>query len=356
VLIDDVIRYNKGTLAFLLMWLLLFGHIVFVVGSPITMVIDTFLLPMIMLILLTRVSERHASRIAHFVHVVMAANAALGIWEFVDGTRVTPLIAQGIELVGDWRSTALLGHPLQNAAVTAIYSLVLIQGGGRDMPGPLRPIALVLQIVALVAFGGRAATALLVVFGSTAIVFQAIRIIRARRIGAAAVAALTFALTGGAVAVLLLVAGGFFDQFADRFVSDQGSAATRLSMFKLLSQMPLSALLFGASPDYVATLQRLNGIEFGIESFWIAMMANYGVLICVPFFAGLVAFFFDLKRATRAPSGWTILMFVAICSTSASLSGKTTAFAQFAVILLVLLRPIDEQMRGRRVAGAWLRR
>ena len=177
-LLDDVIRHHKGTLAFFLVWLLLLGHIVFVIGAPATSVVDTFLLPMVLLILLTRISERDASRFALFVHVAMAANAVLGIWEFVEGTRITPLVAQGVALVSDWRSTALLGHPLQNAAVTAVYAFVLIQGGGKDMARLLRPIALVLQFIALTAFGGRMAAALLIAFGSIAVVVQAAGIVR----------------------------------------------------------------------------------------------------------------------------------------------------------------------------------
>jgi hypothetical protein len=171
-----------------------------------------------------------------------------------------------------------------------------------------------------------------------------------------AVAMFTFALTVGGVAGTFLLASGFFDQFALRILNDQGSADARISMLKLLGQMPLSALLFGASADYVATLQRLNGTEFGIECFWVAMIANYGVLICVPFFTGFVAFLFDMRRVTRAPSGWAILLFVAICSTSASLSGKTTAFAQFAAMLLLLLRPTYERTRDHLVTSARLQR
>ena len=343
ILVDEVVRHHKGLLVFFFAWLLLLGHIVFFVGSPITAVIDTFLLPMLMLVLLTRVSEGQASRLALFLHVAMAANAALGIWEFAGGFRVTPLIAQGVALTGDWRSTALLGHPLQNATITAVYAFILIQGGGRDLSGLLRPLAFLLQLAALAAFGGRAATAMFIAFGAVAAVVQVARIVQTRSITARGAATFALVLTVGIVAASLLVAGGYFDQFASRFVSDEGSFNARISMFKLLGEIPYSALLAGPSPEYVATLQRLEGIEFGIESFWVAMIANYGILISIPFFIGLTAFLFDLKRVTRSPSGWTILLFVAICSTSASLSGKTTGFAEFAVMLLLLLRPVAER-------------
>jgi len=143
----------------------------------------------------------------------------------------------------------------------------------------------------------------------------------------------------------LLIAGGFFDLFLQRFLQDQGSASARVAMFDLLNQMPFFAFLFGSDPEHVATLQRLEGIEFGIESFWIAFIAFYGLVISIPFFAGLIAFLFDLKRATRPPGGWAIVFFMAICSASLSLAGKTTSFAMVVAMLLLLLRPVAERER-----------
>src|SRR5438045_1573292 len=71
-------------------------------------------------------------------------------------------VEEGIELTGDWRSTALLGHPLANAVVTGVYILVLAVGGGRDLPDVLRPMLVVVQLAAMFAFGGRASFVLLV--------------------------------------------------------------------------------------------------------------------------------------------------------------------------------------------------
>jgi hypothetical protein len=278
----------------------------------------------------------------------MTANALIAIFEFSTGARLTPLVAEGVTLVADWRSSALLGHPLLNALVTAAYTLIVIQGGGRDLRPVLRIGIVGLQLIALVAFGGRAATLMLIVFGGGAALVHLWQAIRLRRLDAATVAFFAAIATTVTVGLILLFMDGFFDLFAARFAQDQGSADARVAMFGLLEQLPFSAFLFGSDPERVATLQRLDGIEFGIESFWVAFVAFYGIVIAIPFFAALAAFFLDLKRATRSPSGWTILFFVGVCSTSLSLAGKTMSFAMFVAMLLLLLRPVAsvEELEG----------
>jgi len=341
--IDAVARWHKGTMLFLGAWLLLLVHLAMFVRASIAPIVDTFLLPVALLILLTRISERHASTLAVFIHAAMTANALIALFEFATGTRATPLVAEGVTLVADWRSSALLGHPLQNALVTATYTLIMLQGGGRDLPRFLRLSIIVLQIAALVVFGGRVATLMLIGFGGIALTVQLWRAVRLRRLNSASVALFAGVTTVAVVGLVLLIGGGFFDLFLQRFEQDQGSADARVAMFNLLNQMPLSAFLFGSDPEHVATLQRLEGIEFGIESFWVAFVAFYGLVVSLPFFAGLIAFLFDLRRATRAPSGWAIFFFIAVCSASLSLAGKTTAFAMVAAMLLLLMRPVPQR-------------
>ena len=350
---DDLVRYHKGTLAFLGVWLLLLVHIAFFVHAPIATIVDTFLLPVALLILLSRVSAREASTLAVFIHAAMAANALIAIFEFATGARLTPLVAEGVTLVADWRSSALLGHPLLNALMTATYTLIMLQGGGRDLSPVVRAGIVVLQLVALIAFGGRVATLALAVFGGVALAWQLWRSVRDRRLRSGSVALFTAAATVSIIGLILLGTGGFFDLFARRFDQDMGSADARVAMFNLIGQLPFTAFLFGSDPEHVASLQRLNGIEFGIESFWVAFVAFYGIAISIPFFAGLAAFLVDLKRATRPPSGWTIVFFIAVCSTSLSLAGKTTALAMFVVMLLLLLRPADPADESAADDRAW---
>jgi hypothetical protein len=333
----DLARHHPGALALAAALALVQAQSA-VVGLPSTMALDTLLLPILFLVLLTRIGPGAARVLAISVHAVIAANAALGLYEFATGLRLNPLVAAGVPLTGDWRSSALLGHPLANAVTTGAYVLVQMGGGGRDLPRPLRALALALQLPALAVFGGRAALLLLAVFAVATLGRGLVRTGGGKRFppAAVAIAALALPALGGAVALLL--DAGFFDRFAERFLDDAGSAETRLGMFGLLAQIPTRELVFGPDAERVATLMRVEGLEFGIESFPIAYLAFYGLLVATPLLLALGLFARDLLRAARPGAGPALLFFFAVAATSSSLSGKTTLLGVFVVLLLLLLR------------------
>ena len=344
---DEIVRRHKGLIVFFLCWLALFIYIVKFHGSPLTATFDTFLLPMALFLVLPRTPGPAQRRMVLFLHAFMALNALLGIAEFATGFRLTPIVAQGLEITSDYRSTALLGHPLNNAAMVACYALILLLGGGRDLSPGWRTAALLLQLPALAVFGGRFATVAFLGFAAVIAVRHGAQILAGRKFSQNAAAAMLVILPLTIVGVILAFTEGFLDKFLMRFVEDEGSAASRLIMFDLVGKIPFHDLLIGANPDVVATLQRTEGIAFGIESFWVGFIAYYGILISVPFFVGLIAFLVSLARQTSRGSAWAILLFILICSTSASLSGKTMSFGQFVAMLLLLMRPRPAPQPGR---------
>jgi hypothetical protein len=344
-LLDDIVRRHKGLIVFFCGWAILFAYIVLYQGPPLTATFDTFLLPMVLTIVLVRLAPATQRNMALFLHIFMALNALLGLAEFATGWRLTPLVAQGMELTSDYRSSAFLGHPLNNAIIVGSYALILIVGGARDLAPGWRAAAVLLQLLAMAVFGGRFATVLFLAFAAVISVRHVIAILSGRRFSVTAAAAVSFLAPLLLIGLTLLVTEGFLDKFLMRFVSDDGSAASRIKMFDLLARIPFHELLIGADPEVVATLQRTEGIAFGIESFWIAFIAYYGILVSIPIFIGLLAYFTDLWRMTRRGAFWPIVFFLAVCSTSASLSGKGTTLGQFAVLLLILMRPLPARSR-----------
>jgi hypothetical protein len=81
-----------------------------------------------------------------------------------------------------------------------------------------------------------------------------------------------------------------------------------------------------------------EGIEFGIESFWVSFMLTYGILPSLLFFAGFCAFLFDLRRHAGKGALWTIVYVLIVASGSLSLGGKTLAVGALVIIDLILLR------------------
>lgn len=337
--LDMVVRRHKGLIVFFAAFLMLFIYIVKFQGAPLTATFDTFLAPMALFLLIDARNEKSKRRMALFLHIFMAVNALLGLAEFAAGFRLTPIVAQGLEITSDYRSTSLLGHPLNNAAVAAVYAFILMLGGGRDLSPGWRTAALLLQLPALAVFGGRFATVAFAGFGGVLALWGFAQILAGRRFSRAAAATALALVPVAVIGTVLLVSEGFLDKFLLRFVEDQGSAASRLVMFDLVGDIPFHDLLVGPDPAVVATMQRTYGIAFGIESFWVGFIAYYGILVSVPFFVGLFAFLADLKRQTIPGAAWASVLYILICSTSASLSGKTTGFGQFVVLALLLLRP-----------------
>ena len=335
-LLSDILRRHKGLILFAFAWLLLFAYII-KAGGPITSTFDTFIFPMALLILLARQSEPALKFTALLIHAFMAANAILALAELIGGFRLTPIVAQGI-IVVDWRSSAFFGQPLTNALATGCYALTLMLGGDRDLPSILRFPALGLQLMAMVAFGGRVASALLALAMLVVIVRLAVQILAGRRFTTTAAAAVCFVAPIMLVGLVLLVADGFLDKFLSRFTEDGGSANSRLVMFDVLGQFTFEDLLVGPDQSVLSTLQRVYGIAFGIESFWFAFIAFYGILICIPFFIGFFAFLFDVRRSANQQSIYVLVYFLAVCSTSLSLAGKSTMMGVLVATVVVLLR------------------
>jgi hypothetical protein len=81
-----------------------------------------------------------------------------------------------------------------------------------------------------------------------------------------------------------------------------------------------------------------SGLEYGIESFVVAFILNYGLIAMVVFFPPLAVFFYLVARATGPGGTLATMYFLAVCLTSISLSSKSPSLSIFVLLLLVLLR------------------
>ena len=330
-------------------------HAIRVVVLPFTSFFDTFVTPVVVFFLFKDLREERARRFVLLFHALMMLNSVLGIVEFATGWRLTPIVASGMVIEDEWRSSALLGHPLANASLTGSYILALALGAARDLPRPMAAIALVLSVCGMVVFGGRASSifllAMLLALGG----LRFLHILRGGRFNTRNVLAVLISLPVLAAVVFGLLEGGFFDRFIERFVDDQGSASTRIEMFELFKHISFSELLLAPDAAQMATLRSLYGLDFGIESFWVSFVLSYGLIPGLFFFAGLLAFCRDVVRSLRPGGTWVMVFFFAVASTSVSLSAKTPLFAVFMLMLLVLLRKRQPQAVAQAQAPSQLR-
>lgn len=337
-LMSGLLAY-PGTAFFLLMITLLVVHSIWVVGLPFTFFFDTFLAPVLVFFLFKDMREGRARRFVWLFHTLMMANAIVGILEFATGFRITPLVASGLVIEDDWRSTALLGHPLANASLTGAYILALALGAARELPPALAVAGFIIASAGMVVFGGRASSVILLVMLAAFGLSRAAEFARGKRFTTRAIISALAALPVLSLCLGGLAEAGFFDQFIERFFDDQGSAGTRVEMFELFKHISWGELMLAPDAKQLATLRTIYGLDFGIESFLISFVLSYGVVPGIAFFGGLFLFCRDVVRTIRPGGAWVLVFFFAVASTSVSLSAKTPLFAVLTLMLLVLMRP-----------------
>ncbi len=322
-------------------------HAVLVSGNPVTGLVDTFVLPALLVLLVEDLREDLRRRLAALVCVCIGLNACIGLAEFVfDWRLVSVEIPEGaydptdyhMQAAIDWRATALLGHPLQNAVITGAFILCIASSGCRWMPIALRVPLAAVSLLSMAAFGGRASLVLTVLGLVAFALWAAARHLASggeppRRGVALGLVAARF-LVAGAV---LAAGSGFFDKLADRFVNDAGSAKARLVMWDMFDPLSWTDILFGPDPAVVQLTQHLLGIDLGIESFWVAMTLYYGLIGASGLFIGLGVFTWRLISARRRGAAPVLLFYFAVASTSTGLSSKTTGLALVTLMILALL-------------------
>ncbi|TPM34299.1 VpsF family polysaccharide biosynthesis protein [Mesorhizobium sp. B2-3-5] len=309
--------------------------------------IDTFVAPALLVLILAENDEKTFARLQTAVHAIMTANALLALFEFATKTLVFPYRLDGEVFANDLRSTALQGHPLSNATITSIYVLTLLSGS-KSLSMPLRLGLIGLQCAALVAFGGRSAMVLTIALGGCYVLIQGLRTLRKGRVNLLG-AALGFILAALIPVVIALAASyGFFDALLERFVSDSGSANARVEMFDLFQHLELRDLIVGPDIDLVETLRRISGLEQGIENPIIRMVLYQGAFFTLLMVFGFALFMHEVARRCHPGIWLPMLGWLILLNTSESLASKTTLMTKFVVLALVLYRPARAVV-GRRV-------
>jgi len=316
----------------------LMAHAVFVAGLPFTVFIDTFVLPVVMFLLLRDIGEERRKSLAWLIHGMFALNAMVGLAEFAFGFRLTPLYVEGEVLEAEWRSSALFGHPLANAVLTGCYMILLAKGGARDMAPLLRLCAFGLAAAGMIVFGGRAATAFMLVAMAVLAGNRLLQILRGARFETGSLLTGLVMVPVLALGVIVLQQSGFFDQFFARIIDDEGSASTRVEMFELFKYLSWYDFLLGPDPQQISTLMAQYGLLYGIESFWIALILLHGLVVSLIFFFALLVFCREVVISAGAGALLVFLYFFAVASTSVSLSAKSPVFAIMIVLVFVLSR------------------
>ncbi len=347
--VADLPRRFPGAAFFAVNWVLIVVYAQTFQHAPAAPLIDSFLSALAVLVLYDDFDERERARLRALLHVIMFVNACLGLAEFAGHFRLTPFVAGGQVIVGDYRSTALFGHPLINAGSTSLYALMLFFGADRALKAPLRVALLFVQLAALIAFGGRTALVLTIITLAVGSLRPIADFLRGRPFE------MRWALAGALAAPAMLAAfaalsfGGGLDPLLERFTNDSGSAETRVVAFELFDAFPLRDLLFGPDPERLASLQNSLGIEYGIENGWLGLLFQYGALMTFFFVLGFFALLYEFWRRSQSYGLVIVAVFLVEISSAASISVKSFIFNQFAILLLVVF---DWRAAGDKPTGS----
>jgi len=329
---------RPATLLMLIVALCVFVLTVFRDGTGIAGLVDTYVAACLFIFLLADADDEMMARLTLLLHVMMTANALLGIVEFVIHMRLFPYRFDGVAFDTDTRSAALQGHPLANAMLTACYLMALLTGARGLSPG-IRGLLIGLQSAALVVFGGRTASMVSLALGLGYGVMALFRTLRSGRISlvGAAISCLLLALIPAVVGGLVTL--GFFDDLMTRFISDGGSANARKEMFDLLNMFSLGDLIIGPDLQLVDTLRRVNGLEWGIENPFIRMVLYQGAIVTALMTLAFGLQMYELARVCRPGLWLPMIAWIILLNGAESIAVKTTLTSKFAIIALCLYHP-----------------
>ncbi len=354
-LLWHLMTHRMGLLLFSCAYLVATIYTVLFLKVPFTPMVDTFLMPIIFALLLQDLDERAARLLAIVLGILLCANAVIALAEYLLNWRLVSFqVPEGFTgdpsrsdltfdwratLDMEWRATALLGHPLQNGLIITAFILTLASPGAGWIPNSVRLPLLLLELISMVTFGARVSLVLVVLCTSLLVLRRvAIFLLRREHLGRNVSIFAVLCLPAFAAMAGYLAENGFFDRLIDRFSDDSGSAATRQTMFEMFRPIPFYDLLFGPDQAVVATWQRMEGLEFGIESFWVGMPLIYGIFISAVLILGLVCFCHAIIMMSGRGAALTLFVFFLTASTSASLAEKTPALGMVTVIILLFSR------------------
>ncbi len=297
-------------------------------GGALSVIIVTYVTPVVFMVLLGNLSERDKVSIAKLILLLVIANAIWAAAEYIVGFRPLARIAGTTVYTGDTRAIGFLGHPLTSALLTGMTVIYLVISMLSLKVSPIRLGMVLFLVLAMVFFGGRASLALTALLVTYFLVFdgrQAFLEKRRRTSGLLRLAVVSL-LVGLAISVL--IAGGANDIIA-RHMDDEGSAATRSTSLEVLGYLTVDQWLFGLSDAQEAALSAALGQPLVIEITWVVWVLEFGLVGSFLLGAVLLVVLRNFVRRGKVYHGYNALFFLAAITGFYGLGGKTLLLCWF---------------------------
>ncbi len=325
-----------GAAFFVIVWILLIFYAALVQHSPVTALVEPYFIAIVALFMHDDLSPNTRNFLRKFLHSILFVNAMVGLLEFATHHRLFPYVILGEEVEGDYRSTALLGHPLLNASTTGAYILCLFLGGDKALSPAKRAILLVPQVLSMAAFGGRTAIVASSLIVGLRLLRDFVNVLLGARFDMTRPLAFFIASPFVLALGVFMISAGAFDDLIGRFNDDNGSAEARVIMIRMFDLFEFGDLMLGPKPELVTSALSTLGIRIGIENTWVALIFQYGALMTSFFVAGMLALFWVFWRRAQAGATLLFVFFFIVISSAIGLASKTMIFVEFSLLLLFI--------------------
>jgi len=296
--------------------------------------IDLHLVPVILALLLSRLPTATVARLFIVAILCVTLNGALGIAEYLLQARLTPFLVDGKPVPEAYfRSTALLGHPLQNALITAVTLLMLPVMRDRNL---LYWGCGSILAVSLVAFGGRSALAAVLVVTAFSLPFWGMRVLLRRDYSYRQLVGATLAGTSvlGAAGVMIALFGGGTRVFSSIHWDD--SANTRIIGLRILDMVSPLDMIFGIGQQGIIERSQVLASYYGIiglENSWLLLLLIFGAIGLMFFIVALLAWFGEMLAGAPIPAYLGVLGYLIIASTNNTLAAKDSSLIHLVTLV-----------------------
>jgi len=240
---------------------------------------------------------------------------------------------------GEFRAFAFFDHPLTGGTMTMIASFLVL---GMKLPAILRDGIILLFMVALLAFGGRAALGLTIgILGLLSLRYLVTRGLT-RQLSPSDMARVFLALT---VLPLILMGVLLATDIGHRILAHaylDDSAASRSTEWKILGLMSLPQLLFGINNQDMLNYVFILGLQFpfsDIENFLLLAFISLGAIWFLVFLAAFGGFVRWLWREAEGAGRLMIFGLLVMIMASNSL-GRKSNLLTLTVSCVVAVMPI----------------
>jgi hypothetical protein len=310
--------------------------------------IETFLAPALIALVLVNLSAADRRYIYRLIIALLVVNSLLGIGEAMFRAHLVPYTLSGNVEASEptFRATALLGHPLVNALMTA--SLLFTVLDLRSLP--LKAFLVSLFMISLLVFEGRAGFLTAAAGLGGYLFFNTFcKIFTGRYRYLPILVGMLAALFLMAMFVGVIAISGFGERiFSSLYLDD--SASVRIQSWDAFKYMTTAEIIFGVAPQDIFHVMSRLGLQYPFETIenpWIYMAMQFGVFGLAVLLLALGLTCAWLYRRTAAGGRLSMLVFFIVASSYNSLASKTCTLTLLFATLTCLSGYATPRVRPR---------